>query len=701
MSSGLYIKTIRFENFGPFNDLNLSFEPGINQVIGSNESGKTALINGIVTALLIPAGKFDSIKSPNRLLSSRSCLGIVISNHQLEYMLIRDYANKTDKLLLENGEEYIGEFVEGQLARIFGKGYLSRLSDLICFSSYSPSVVENAGPLLRYIMEEPVFVNYDPAGIDKKIQDEIENLENGTGDELDSLPCISDKISEHLKKITSIETSLNQLYSKNEELELIRSKTRELGTEISQLKSEIEGAVEYGRINGQLVDLQARLESHLSIYSRASQVADDLDRVDKEINRLNIPDADEMEGFCCHKETLEGVIDVAKDKMDNLIILRNNSGREFVLTSFLLALLCLGYVFQIMGYAKTGFISGYIPTAILLILGFWFLRLGKYLFHQSRKTRATIRFRAEVARLDEFYRAINRKFGLGAADPVEVLQGELRRKQILEMSFENLSGTIGHLSLEKGMGYLAEIKGKMESELAELNQKLSLVKKYGPVSNRISELDENLTARKVRLKALNERNSALTEECRNMARLKSELKELDEKIERLKEKFKNLNEKIEVLKIARLALHRASDRIIEGTYEEYTNRASEYIRLLTSGRYDGIRFRREIHTFEAKLNRSQSWQDVSQFESLSFKEVANLSIFLSMVSSNHRVRPLPIFFNQADSRFDIERRSKFYKALNQLSSSRQVIYLGTETIDVLENSHSINLNLSNVQSAIA
>ncbi|MEE9442838.1 MAG: AAA family ATPase [candidate division Zixibacteria bacterium] len=700
MLSELYIKSIRFENFGPFNDLDITFEPGINQIIGPNESGKTVMMKGLMTAISVPADSFDSTNSPNSMISSSTCLSVVISNCQLNYLLIRNYAQKTDKLLMENGEEFTSKSVEEELCRIFGKGYLSRLSELIYFSSYSSHPIEGVGELLRFVLEEPVFESYDPAGADKAIQDEVENLENGTGDDLNSLQYISNKISERLKKESSIETSLDHLKKKNAELESIRDQAKELDSEISQLKCEIEGAVEYGQINNRMDDLQLRLENHLSIYSRASQISDDLDRIEKELDRLNVPEADEMEGFCRQKEALTEVIDAAKDKMDDLIILRNNSGRGFALTSLLLVLMCFVYVFQNNGYLETGFISQYIPVAIMLVLGFWFFRLGMYSFRQSRKTRATKEFRAEVARLDGLYGAINSKYGLGAADPVEALQGEIRRRQILEMGFENLSGTIGHLSEDKGMEYLSELKGKMEAELAELNKKLSSVKKYAGASNRIPELEEELTARRVRLNPLNERITVLAGECQDIARLESELKELDKEIEEFKGNFKDINEKIEVLKITRLALNRAANRIIENTYEEYNNHASGYIRRLTSGRHDGVRFRRDIQTLEARSNNSQPWLEVSQFESSSLKDVTELSIFLSMVSSNQRISSLPLFFYQADSRFDMERRNNLYKILNQMSSSRQIIYLGTEKINALGNSHSINLESLHVQYAL-
>lgn len=700
MRSELIIKSIRLEKFGPFNDLDLSFGPNLNQIIGPNESGKTALIKGLTTAFSIRAADFDSSNSPSSMLSSNTCLSIVISNHQIDYLLTRDYHNKTDKLLVDNGEEFTGKSVEEELSRIFGEGYLSRISDLMEFSFYTPQTIQSTGELLRSILEEPVFVNYDPARVDKAIQEEVENLEDGDSDEFESLQYISDSISECLKRKTLIETGLDHLKKKKAELESNQEKVEELDSEISRLSKEIEGALEYCQINSSMDELQLRLENHLSVFSRASQIADDLDRIEKELARLKVPDAVEMEDICKKKEAFTEAIEASKERMDDLIILRNNSGRAFALTSLLLVIMCLGFVFQDNGYLEVGPISEYIPVSILMVLGFWFFRLGIYLFRQSKKAKATKEFRSEVARLDELYSAINGKFGIGAADPVKALEGEIGRKQILEMGLENLSGTIDHLSEDKGMPYLVDLKVKMESELADLNKKLSSVKKYAGASNRIPEMEEESTSKKVRVKSLNERNSILSKDCQDIAQLEPLVEEIDQEIEEHKVSFKDITEKIEVLKITRVALGRAADCIIESTYEEYNNRASGFIRQLTSGRHDGVRFRRDSHKFEAKSDDSRPWLEVSHLESSSFKNVVNLSIFMSVISSNQRISSLPLFFNQADSRLDSERRGNYYKALNQMSSSRQVVYLGTEEVNSLENSHLINLESLHDRSAL-
>jgi len=58
----MYIKKVKFEQFGPYEDLELELEQGLVGIFGENGSGKTFLVNGIYAALTNDFSRFDGTK---------------------------------------------------------------------------------------------------------------------------------------------------------------------------------------------------------------------------------------------------------------------------------------------------------------------------------------------------------------------------------------------------------------------------------------------------------------------------------------------------------------------------------------------------------------------------------------------------------------------------------------------------------------
>lgn len=49
----MYLEKIHMQNYKAIEDLNITFKPGVNLLIGDNGAGKTSVLEGIAVALVV------------------------------------------------------------------------------------------------------------------------------------------------------------------------------------------------------------------------------------------------------------------------------------------------------------------------------------------------------------------------------------------------------------------------------------------------------------------------------------------------------------------------------------------------------------------------------------------------------------------------------------------------------------------------
>ena len=179
--------------------------------------------------------------------------------------------------------------------------------------------------------------------------------------------------------------------------------------------------------------------------------------------------------------------------------------------TLMLVLICLGYVFQLNGYVDFGPATEILPYSIPVLTLFWLIWLGTYLAQGRKKKTATIIFREKVASLDAFYAGLNETFNLQAADPIKAISEAGTRKEALEISIDNLRGTINLFSDGKGLSNLENTKVELEAEVSQINKELEPLVEFASAAGKIAELKEELTAKRVRCNVLRERAALLTE----------------------------------------------------------------------------------------------------------------------------------------------------------------------------------------------
>lgn len=691
MENQTIIKSLRVENFGCFRDRTFKFKPGICQIIGPNESGKSTLIKALFTVLFEDGStKKKSIESLANWSTGQSFrLILEFSVGDKVFNLIRDYGSGRDIMTDSDGITYEGKVIGEKLAIYFGTSDRSLFESVFCVSSDNPTAPESSRERLRSAIEIPVFYGFDRGRADRHLEEEIKKLENPRAHGPRELDIIGDQISARLQEKLELEKQLEALNKHEQELVDVRDKLKEHDDAIERLEKEVEGAAAYHELDVKMVNLENRLQVHLANFSRAVQVAEDLSRVEKEYNRFRPPGLEEMADITLRSEELKSRVDDSKQTMDERIVRRKKASRGLATATLGLVLLCLSFVILQSGYIESGPIADIVPYTIPVMALVWLVRMGVYLTHFKIKRKATAEFREQVAKLDEYYSQLNENYGLKAADPVRTLEEAVRKRDALAISAENLRNTLDVLSESKGLESLTKTREILEAEVAQLNQELAPVAQYAALAGKLPDLKEELISRRVRSNALRERTALLKERCTAVAPLKESIDNVEAGIEVLKRKHKDVTDRLEIMKITRLALNRAADQLIEDTFEAYSASSSAFLESLTNGRFDQLRFNRETGRFEAKVGETGRWSEISDTLSSSTRDCIYLALRLAGVNLLSAESAPPIILDQADTRMDESRRKAFYDLLNKAVETRQVIYIGLDKVKSLADSHLI------------
>ncbi len=696
MDSRTIIKSLRIENFGCFRDRKIEFDSGFNQIIGPNESGKSTIIKALFTILFEDGStKKKAVASNSNWSSDRSFrLTLEFSVGDKIFTLLRDYQADRDIMTDSDGIIFEGKVIGEKLSKYFGVADRTLFESTFCFSSDNPAAPELSRNKLQSAIEIPVFYGFDRGRADRYLDDEIKKLDNPRAHGQRELDEVADQISARLQEKSDIEKRWEALEKDRQELEGIRGQVDEHEQRIEYLEKEIEGAVAYQEINGRMINLEDRLQVHLGSYSRAVQVAEDLVRVETELNRLAPPDPEEMDRISDKSDELNNRVNESKQAMDNLITRRKKANRGFIAATLVLVLLCLTYVIEQNGYIQIGPVADIFPYSIPVMALVWLSQMGVYLSQYFNKKKATAVFRDSVTEMDQFYAELNQKYGQQAADPIRTLQEIVQRRQALEISAENLRNTIDALSENKGLDHLTRIREQIEGEVAQINEELAPLSAFASSSANLPDCKEEMISRRVRANALRERMAHLTERCTALDSLKESLSKVEGQIDILKSKHNGLTERLEVLRITRLALNRAADQLIEDTFEAFSASSSAFLDSLTNGRYDQLRFRRDPDRFEVKISSTDQWLEVTDTFSSSTRDCIYLALRMAGVALLSAEFAPPIILDQAETRMDRERQRGFFDLLQKIVAKRQIIFIGVRKAELVADSRVIELGQS-------
>jgi len=679
------VKSLRMQNFGCYRDKTIEFSSGLNQIAGPNESGKSTILRALYTVLFEDGStRKKSVESlQNWVINQPFKLTLIFTVGDRQFTLIRDYGTGKDLMTDSDGIVYEGKAVNEKLSRYFGTSDRTLYESIFSVSSDEPDAPESSRSRLQSAIETPILYGFDRGGADRYLDEEIKKLDNPRAHGPRELDRIGDEITAALQKKTELEENLGKLDKDKRELNEVRERTADHEKRIEFLEKEVDGAEAYSRLDSRMANLEERLQTHLSNYSRASQVADDLQKINKELESSHVPEPEAMDAIRQKNDEIKTSVEESKRRMDDLTSRKKKAIRSVWGATILLALICVAYVVHEQGFIRSETISDLLPYTVPAMILVWASRLSVYLIQISKRKRATAIFRNQVMRIDKFYAEVNAEYNLKAADPVKSLEESIQWHRALEMSAQNLQETIDTLSEGKGLGELNKIKAQLEIEVAQLNKELAPLTGFAASAAKLPDLKEELVAKRVRVNAMRERAALLSERCSALDSIETQIKEIDNEVEALKRKHRDITEKLEILKVTRLALNRAADQLIEDTFTEYSEDASANLSALTDGKYDGLRFMKDPCHFEIKIRETGKWIELSKALSSSTRDCAYLALRFAAITRLGADFMPPIILDQADTRMDTDRRGRLFHLIREMGQNQQVIYLTPNRFDEL------------------
>ncbi len=700
MDRRVQLQSLRMENFGCYSDKTIQFKSGLNQLVGRNESGKSTVLRAVITAI------FESgSTSKKNIRNYRSWerqqpmkLTLIFSAAGFTYTLVRDHGTGSDLLVDNQDGRWEGKAIGDMLTRFFGTTDCNLFQSVFCFSSEASDAIDVNRDKLKSALEIPVFFGFDRMKADGYLDEQIKQLDNPGAHSPRELDRISEQIQKHLRRKNEIEANLQKILPARKELSDVKATIAQFDSEIPKLEQQLNGANAYARLDQKMAGLEQRLHSHLASLSRATQADEDRQKLQKELDQITLPDPAAFDSLIASQGQHCEAVETAKQCMDTMIERRGRANRDFLAVTLLLTVVCLCYVIQHFQYYDLGPVGAFIPYLLPVMVGAWVVQMTSYLVFYNRKKAATKVFRRQLEGLDQFYNELNDTYNLKAADPVKAIFEQATRRDALMISLDNLSQTIDVLSDQQGMAGLSEIKKQLEEEIAVLNREMEPVMAYASLAGKITELAEKLSALRVRANAYREQAAVLAERCGVADQMEQHIGKIEDEIEALKRKHTALTERFEALRITRAALNKAADRLIEETFNDFSEKATTQLSNITGIDGRSVRFSQESSQFELYIPVTDRWHPLDTSVSLSTRDAAYIALRLAAAGHIIDEYHCPLFFDQAAAHFDPERRRSFKAMINRLSERRQIISVDIEPFDL--DSHIIECRTETAASRI-
>ncbi len=672
MFSRVELQSIQIKRFGCFADQSFVFKAGINVLAGPAESGKSTIVSALKAVLFRDASGESDPEDYFRKGEPAPRLVLMFGVDDKQFRLVRDYHQKVDELTDSDDISYRGEEIGNKLFRYFGTGSRNVFDLINTVSGDDINEPDEKKHIFRAALEAPVFAGFDRSRADKFIASEIGKLEISSVAGKSELDMVSEQLSARLQEKSSLDERLTDLRKDRKELDQIQDQAMQFQKDSMHLEEQIVGAEAYQQLNVRMAAVEEKLHSQMDNYSRADQIMEDLERIDKERSALLIPEPMKLADYMSRNAELVERVDCTKEQMDALGQQKKGAGRGVAGATLVLLTVCLVYLAHMGNYFNAGPASEYILYSIPVMAIIWIVRLGAYFIRILKKGKSTRDFRNGVSELDEFYAEINQAYNLKAADPIAELDERVQRTQFLGMAADNLKATIGHLSDDQGMEYLVKQKEQIETEVAQLNSELAPLIQFAASAANLPQIKEDATSKKVRAKALLEHAKQLAIKVVNIEKLEDNVATVEREMESLKSKHKEVSNKIEILKISRMAMNRAADNLIEDTFVAFSRSTGAFLSRMTGGRYTEVLFSKDPVKFEVKSSQSGAGSKISHL-SASTRDAIYISLRLAALSHLSFEFAAPFICDQADVRLDAKRRDSLYTILLEQAKARQII----------------------------
>ena len=592
------IKNIKVNAYGNIENKDINLEEGINIIHGANESGKSTLLNYIISI-------FYGI--------SRNKDGKVLSDYEKYKPWNSNEFSGRISYKLENGEKY-------EIFRDFNKKnpkiYNDKLEDIsdrfeTDKKDGSKFFIEQMG-IDKQMYLSTVVSTQEEVRLDEKNQNmliqKIANLA-GTGEDNVSykkaLIKLQEKIRDEIgtnktsqKPINIIEKEIVEINNKIVETEKYRNRKYEIDAEKEQILSELKKLEQQKQILQELQNsMKSEEETKNKLEIREKNRKDNIAKINELTNQKNTINA-ESERVQSAKNHLQDIIKGHKENIEKLnseiekIANEKEETQEkekpsisFIVITVVLAIALICSIILIKNYI----VSGILGVAIIANIVFYVINKNK-----QKVNKAKLREKINQEKQYKREKLENQKQQIIAN--VNTTEKELEKQEEEEKQVNS------ELSMLKGQIILLEKNNeKITEEIEQDNKaikeesnknKQQIIEKYkdknindllyiNDYQNYISKIEETINNNRIRIKGLEIEYNTIVPQL-------DEMVVLEEKREADKEKLAELREKESIINIAIENLMDAYEEMKTTITPKFTKNLSESIQKISSNKYNKV-----------------------------------------------------------------------------------------------------------------
>lgn len=592
------IKNIKVNAYGNIENKDINLEEGVNIIHGANESGKSTLLNYIISI-------FYGI--------SRNKDGKVLSDYEKYKPWNSNEFSGRISYKLENGEKY-------EIFRDFNKKnpkiYNDKLEDIsdrfeTDKKDGSKFFIEQMG-IDKQMYLSTVVSTQEEVRLDEKNQNmliqKIANLA-GTGEDNVSykkaLIKLQEKIRDEIgtnktsqKPINIIEKEIVEINNKIVETEKYRNRKYEIDAEKEQILSELKKLEQQKQILQELQNsMKSEEETKNRLEIREKNRKDNIAKINELTNQKNTINA-ESERVQSAKNHLQDIIKGHKENIEKLnseiekIANEKEETQEkekpsisFIVITVVLAIALICSIILIKNYI----VSGILGVAIIANIVFYVINKNK-----QKVNKAKLREKINQEKQYKREKLENQKQQIIAN--VNTTEKELEKQEEEEKQVNS------ELSMLKGQIILLEKNNeKITEEIEQDNKaikeesnknKQQIIEKYkdknindllyiNDYQNYISKIEETINNNRIRIKGLEIEYNTIVPQL-------DEMVVLEEKREADKEKLAELREKESIINIAIENLMDAYEEMKTTITPKFTKNLSESIQKISSNKYNKV-----------------------------------------------------------------------------------------------------------------
>lgn len=592
------IKNIKVNAYGNIENKDINLEEGINIIHGANESGKSTLLNYIISI-------FYGI--------SRNKDGKALSDYEKYKPWNSNEFSGRISYKLENGEKY-------EIFRDFNKKnpkiYNDKLEDIsdrfeTDKKDGSKFFIEQMG-IDKQMYLSTVVSTQEEVRLDEKNQNmliqKIANLA-GTGEDNVSykkaLIKLQEKIRDEIgtnktsqKPINIIEKEIIEINNKIVETEKYRNRKYEIDAEKEQILSELKELEQQKQILQELQNsMKSEEETKNRLEIREKNRKDNITKINELTNQKNTINA-ESERVQSAKNHLQDIIKGHKENIEKLnseiekIANEKEETQEkekpsisFIVITVVLAIALICSIILIKNYI----VSGILGVAIIANIVFYVINKNK-----QKVNKAKLREKINQEKQYKREKLENQKQQIIAN--VNTTEKELEKQEEEEKQVNS------ELSMLKGQIILLEKNNEKITEEIEQDNKVikeesnknkqQIIEKYkdknindllyiNDYRNYISKIEETINNNRIRIKGLEIEYNTIVPQL-------DEMVVLEEKREADKEKLAELREKESIINIAIENLMDAYEEMKTTITPKFTKNLSESIQKISSNKYNKV-----------------------------------------------------------------------------------------------------------------